>query len=138
MWGGSRSETILLVPDFSGSFTAADAWRVDGRPFDVMRGLVAASCEAGGRVEGNSELSAEIAFGSRFRYRMLGFLASPTCVPVHMTLTVEVDESKSDRRVRAAVRSDQGWYLWQPGGLAEQAFASTSTVRLSAVRAAST
>lgn len=98
------------MPDFSGSSRTKASWVTAGDPGVVRAALLAALRDRRARLASvSADGPLEAVLGSRFGFRMLGFLAPPAWVPMRLTASVTAAEGGSRLDLEAA--SDEGWYL---------------------------
>jgi hypothetical protein len=99
------------VPDFSGSKGRSESWLVEGSLYQVLQAVSElAGSWNGGRLEQASDTEITLILGSRFAYRMLGFLTPSRRMPLTVELSV-AQEEEGIVQLTAKAASDEGWGL---------------------------
>jgi hypothetical protein len=100
------------MPDFSGSYRRSDSWTSDGSPSDLVKSAVRALQPLTKQVQAQTGNSVELSLGSRFGFRMLGFLTPKRLMPLRLIVRVTAETAQSTR-VMVDARSDEGRFLFE-------------------------
>ena len=109
------------MPDFSGSESRNDSWFAAGSPDAVLKSLVAAAEQQGGRVTTTEADRVEIHLGSRIAYRLLGVWSPLMLRPMNLRIRC-TQTSPGFVNVAVKVSSDQGWFIFQMTRLVSKQF----------------
>ncbi|MET7280069.1 hypothetical protein ABZS29_17680 [Kribbella sp. NPDC005582] len=116
-----------------GAYQAKDEWQTE-LPLSEARSVCLEFIrDHHGQVHEESELTLKAKFGSRSHFRMWGFLADDSILP--MTLELTLGDEADGATVASMFESDEGWYLVRTKA-AEQKFSREFKTKTAELRSA--